>query len=393
MIIQVLDAAVFLDKLPRAFGADARHAGDAVGGIPLDGLEVDHLPGGYAVFLHDFPFVVQRHLGLAEFRGGKAHAGAAGHKLQAVPVSCGNEALVALLLAGGGKGAQDIVGLPPLAGDDMADRKSTRLNSQSQQEISYAVFCLGFQDSHKMIQYRQSARRSARPASRGTALPPRRRFLGLVLPGTSSDNLAHKCCKFAKIRSQAKHYKYRKPGDEHLEFNNIIKGNWNATKPLEIVCSDMTCLFSKGKRYEWTYILDTYNNEIIASSLSEKEGDAKPYFDCLEQLKQKIKEKAEPIILHTDQGSVYSSKAFFYAHQNYNIKRSMSRVGTPTDNAIIEAENGWIKAEMCCEGKLKNITNIYEFIKDYIEYFNTERPSWKLNYKTPIQYRIEQGFY
>ena len=208
-----------------------------------------------------------------------------------------------------------------------------------------------------------------------------------------SDNLAHKCCKFAKIRSQAKHYKYRKPGDEHLEFNNIIKGNWNATKPLEIVCSDMTCLFSKGKRYEWTYILDTYNNEIIASSLSEKEGDAKPYFDCLEQLKQKIKEKAEPIILHTDQGSVYSSTAFFYAHQNYNIKRSMSRVGTPTDNAIIEAENGWIKAEMCCEGKLKNITNIYEFIKDYIEYFNTERPSWKLNYKTPIQYRIEQGFY
>ena len=107
-----------------------------------------------------------------------------------------------------------------------------------------------------------------------------------------SDNLAHKCCKFAKIRSQAKHYKYRKPGDEHLEFNNIIKGNWNATKPLEIVCSDMTCLFSKGKRYEWTYILDTYNNEIIASSLSEKEGDAKPYFDCLEQLKQKIKRES-----------------------------------------------------------------------------------------------------
>ena len=30
----------------------------------------------------------------------------------------------------------------------------------------------------------------------------------------------------------------------------------------------------------------------------------------------------------------------------HNILRSMSRVGTPTDNPIIEALNGWIKEEL-----------------------------------------------
>ncbi len=207
-----------------------------------------------------------------------------------------------------------------------------------------------------------------------------------------SDNLVHKCCKYEGIKSKAKHYQYKKPGKEKVEVPNLVKGNWNASKPLELVVSDMTCIFNKGKRYEWTYILDTYNNEIIASSVTNKLNDSKPYYECLEQLKEKIKEKTEPVILHTDQGSVYSSKAFFNPHSNYNIKRSMSRVGTPTDNAIIESENGWIKAELKAEGKFKNIENIYKFIEEYVKYFNTERPSWKLKYKTPVEYRIQQGF-
>ncbi|WP_165585949.1 DDE-type integrase/transposase/recombinase [Ruminiclostridium cellobioparum] len=63
-------------------------------------------------------------------------------------------------------------------------------------------------------------------------------------------------------------------------------------------------------------------------------GDKVPYYQCLEDLKEKVKEQKEPIVLHTDQGSVYSSKAFIEAPKNYNIIHSMSRVGTPTDNLL-----------------------------------------------------------
>ena len=79
-------------------------------------------------------------------------------------------------------------------------------------------------------------------------------------------------------------------------------------------------------------------------------GSSKPYYHCLEVLKdligKKNVEQAPQVVLHTDQGSVYSSQAFRQAYEYYNIKRSMSRVGTPTDNAIIEAINGWIKEEL-----------------------------------------------
>lgn len=57
-----------------------------------------------------------------------------------------------------------------------------------------------------------------------------------------SDNLVHKCCKAAGVRSKAKRYKYRKPGEESEIFPNLVRGRWNAARPLEAVVSDMTCI-------------------------------------------------------------------------------------------------------------------------------------------------------
>ena len=58
-------------------------------------------------------------------------------------------------------------------------------------------------------------------------------------------------------------------------------------------------------------------------------------------IKDKIKRgyKSQETIFHSDQGVIYSSVAFNNAHKDYNIKRSMSRICTPTDNPIIEAKN------------------------------------------------------
>ncbi len=207
-----------------------------------------------------------------------------------------------------------------------------------------------------------------------------------------SDNLAHKCCKISGIKSRARHYKYRKPGVEHIVYPNIVKGKWNASKPLEIVASDMTCIKHRGCLYEWTYILDTYNNEIISHHLTSKLGDKRTYFLCLDDLKKKIEEQTSPVVLHTDQGSVYSSRAFAKAHDNCNIIRSMSRVGTPTDNPIIESINGWIKEEMRTDFRFWEEDDIFKFIDRYVYYYNNDRPAYALNYKSPVQYRIERGF-
>lgn len=105
-----------------------------------------------------------------------------------------------------------------------------------------------------------------------------------------------------------------------------------------------------------------------------------------------VKEQTACTVLHTDQGAVYSSRAFSRTHSNYNIIRSMSRAGTPTDNPIIESLNGWMKAELILDFGISKVSNLKKTLDQYVLYFNSERFAAALDYKTPIQYRTELGF-
>lgn len=209
-----------------------------------------------------------------------------------------------------------------------------------------------------------------------------------------SDRLAHKCCKHAGIRSKARIYRYRfrKPGAQHVIYPNSVNGDWTAIRPMELVVSDMTCIPHQGKLWEWVYMLDIFNNEIICHHLASRRGDATPYYKCLDALVRKAYGQTYPVVLHTDQGAVYASKAFAKAHEGYPIERSMSRAGTPTDNPVIESVNGWLKQEMRMDFNLKKCNDLQLFLDDFVHYYNHQRPSFALNYKSPAQFRIEQGF-
>jgi transposase InsO family protein len=70
----------------------------------------------------------------------------------------------------------------------------------------------------------------------------------------------------------------------------------------------------------------------------------------------------------------------------------MSRVGTPTDNAIMEALNGWIKEELRLDFGLEVARDVPKLLDEYVHYFNYERPAAALGYKSPVQYKTELGF-
>ncbi len=207
-----------------------------------------------------------------------------------------------------------------------------------------------------------------------------------------SDKRAHKICKIAGIKSITRHYRYKKPGDPYKLFPNLMLSGINISGPLQCIVSDMTAFRLKGVYYELTLYMDLWNNEILSYSLSSKRGDRMTYMCGLEGLiGLKSQYPDMEMILHTDQGSVYSSKSFNELLPLYNIIHSMSRAGTPTDNAAMEAINGWIKAEMFNDLHITSNDSIEREIADYIVFFNEERPAYSLNYLTPKQYKEYHG--
>ena len=134
--------------------------------------------------------------------------------------------------------------------------------------------------------------------------------------------------------------------------------------------------------------MDLWNNEIVAHALSAKRGDRMTYISGLNDLIELKKDHPEyRMVLHTDQGSVYASKAFNELLPMYHIDHSMSRAGTPTDNAAMEAINGWIKAELFMDFHVTGEKPVDQEIDEYIVFFNEQRPAYSLGYLTPKQYK------
>ena len=207
---------------------------------------------------------------------------------------------------------------------------------------------------------------------------------GLIM----SDQYAHKCCKTQGIVSKSKHYRYKKPGDPFKVYPNLLATGLNIDGPLQCVVSDMTAFYLKGIYHELTLYMDLWNNEILTYSLSRRRGDRMTYINGLNGLIALKETHPElEMVLHTDQGSVYASKSFNELLPLYNIIHSMSRAGTPTDNAAMEAINGWIKAEIFNDFHLTGKEDIRNEVERYIVFFNEERPAYSLNYLTPRQYR------
>ena len=136
-----------------------------------------------------------------------------------------------------------------------------------------------------------------------------------------------------------------------------------------------------SSHYTWIY-------GIMRSSLhrlTAKRGDRMQYLDGLEDIKEIRRQHPEgEMILHSDQGSVYASKDFNEDLERYRISRSMSRAGTPTDNPVMEAVNGWIKAELFTDLHVTGKRPIKEEIAEYIHFFNEERPAYALHLRQAL---------
>ena len=145
-----------------------------------------------------------------------------------------------------------------------------------------------------------------------------------------SDPYAHKCCKRLGVKSEAKHYKYKKPENPFKIYPNLLMAEMQIDRPLQCVVSNMSSFYVKGIYYELTLYMDLWNNEILAHALSSRRGDRMTYLSGLDdRIELKKQYPQYKMILHSDQGAVYASKAFNELLPMYSISLSISRAGPP----------------------------------------------------------------
>lgn len=185
--------------------------------------------------------------------------------------------------------------------------------------------------------------------------------------------------------------KSKKPqpsGREHVEIKNELKRQFYSDKPLTKIVTDITYIRHRGKWYFLSCFLDLFNNEIIDYELSDS-LDNFLVINPAKRILENTKSTDTPILFHSDQGSQYSSAGYVNLLKSYNTIQSMSRAGTPRDNAVMESFFGRFKDVLCARFQYWKHDDIHSVVDQAIHYFNYIRPVRKLNRKPPVQFRIE----
>lgn len=167
------------------------------------------------------------------------------------------------------------------------------------------------------------------------------------------------------------------------ELHNVLNEQFNPDRPNAVWCSDITYVWTADGFVYLTSIMDLYSRKIIAWSLSET-MEVSCVIDTVRKAMQR-RNTDQPLILHSDRGSQYVSKAYREVTEKFQL--SYSHKGYPYDNACIESFHSLIKREWLDRFKIRDYDHAYSLIFEYVEaFYNTVRIHSHCNYMSPEQF-------
>lgn len=140
-------------------------------------------------------------------------------------------------------------------------------------------------------------------------------------------------------------------------------------------------------RYNCT-IIDLHDRSVIAS-ITDRHITSDLAIRTLQKALESQPEIKGELILHSDQGSQFTSKAFVEFCESVQVPQSMSKAGYPYDNAPMERYFNTLKNELIYLYEYDTEEALYRAVEEfsYVEY-NHVRPHSFNGYLTPYQARI-----
>lgn len=189
-----------------------------------------------------------------------------------------------------------------------------------------------------------------------------------------------------QVRENRKYNSYR--GEVGEVAPNLLERHFKTNEPNRKWVTDVTEFKVHDQKLYLSPILDLFNGEAVSYNLS-RHPNFKQITDMLEGAFQKLPDKVDNLILHSDQGWQYQMKSYQNLLKAKGITQSMSRKATCLDNAVAENFFGLLKTELFYLEKFDSLDQPEKAIVECIDYYNNRRIKLKLNGLSPVQYRIQ----
>ena len=170
------------------------------------------------------------------------------------------------------------------------------------------------------------------------------------------------------------------PHPAHRVYPYLLKG-MAIERPNQVWCADITYIpVQRGFLY-LVAIMDWATRKVLAWRLS----NTMDVGFCLEALDEAMARYGRPEIFNTDQGSQFTSLDFTGVLKDAGVAISMDSRGRYMDNIFIERLWRSLKYEAVYLHELTDGFKAERVIRDWIGFYNTERPHSSLAGRTPAE--------
>ena len=176
------------------------------------------------------------------------------------------------------------------------------------------------------------------------------------------------------------------PGRQELfsSAGNILAEAGDAQAPGEQWAGDFTYVRTQAGWLYHAIVMDLYSRKIIGWSFN-RTHTAELTKSALAMALNRQQPK-EGCVFHSDQGIEYAAHDYREAVEVAGLKRSMSRKGTPLDNAKVESYFHSMKNEVIHGRPIESLIEGVTRIMEYTDFYNRERLHSSLGYQSPENY-------
>lgn len=166
-------------------------------------------------------------------------------------------------------------------------------------------------------------------------------------------------------------------------YENHLDRNFQPEAPNQVWATDITYIHTGEGFVYLNPVMDLFSRRIISFRIKEHMETNL----CLEALEEAIalRQPTEGLIHHSDRGSQYTSKAYVEALEEQKAVISMSRKGTPYDNACVESFFASLKKEYIYQHTFETKAEAIAAIQFYMKFYNHKRTHSTLGYLSPVE--------
>ena len=172
--------------------------------------------------------------------------------------------------------------------------------------------------------------------------------------------------------------KTSQPHPQHPVFPYLLR-KMQIDRPNQVWCADITFVPVKNGFLYLVAIMDWATRRVLSWRLSNTmHADF-----CVDALNEALAKHGPPEIMNTDQGSQFTGSAWITTLTEAGVRISMDGRGRYLDNIFIERLWRSLKQEAIYLEEISDGFQARRVIKNWREFYNTERPHSALDRQTP----------